>query len=147
MNTKQNYINQVQKQMDKYTDKLSKIDDLLKSTKSKGRSELLSQRENLQDKFDSAEKMLKKVSSSSEEDYEKIKDNAVGVFENVKDAFHDFSNFFTLEQLYHTKDEIIDYGNDKLNEVEKFIKERPLTVAVCAVGIGFLVGAILARSK
>ena len=147
MNTKQSYTNQVQKQMDKYKDKLSKIDDLLKNTKSKGRSELVSQRENLQDKFDEAEKMLKKVSSSSEETYEKIKENAVEIFENVRDAFHDFSSFLTMEQLYRTKDEIIDYGHDKLDEAEKLIKERPLTVAACAMGIGFLIGAFLTRPK
>lgn len=147
MNTKQNYINQVQKQMDKYKDKLSKIDDLLKSTKSKEKSELLSQRENLQDKFDEAEKMLKKVSSSSEEAYEKIKDNATEIFENVKDAFHDFSHFLTMAHLYRTKDEIVDYGSDKLDEAEKLIKERPLMAAACAIGIGFLIGTLLTRSK
>ena len=69
------------------------------------------------------------------------------VFDNVKDAFYDFSNFLTMEQLYRTKDEIIDYGNDKLDEVEKLIKERPLTVAACAIGIGFLIGVLLTRSK
>jgi len=147
MNTKESYTKKVQKQMDKYKDKLSKIDDSLKNTKSKGRAELLSQRDNLQEKFDEAEKMLKKVSSSSEEAYEKIKENAVEVFENVQDAFHEFSSFLSMEQLYRTKDEIIDYGSDKLDEAEKLIKERPLTVAACAIGIGFLIGAFLTRSK
>ncbi len=147
MNTKESYTKQVQSQMDKYQDKLSKIDDLLKSTKSKGRSELMSQRESLRDKFDEAEKMLKKVSSSSEEAYEKIKDNAVEIYENVRDAFHDFSSYLTMEQLYRTKDEIIDYGHDKLEEAEKLIKERPLTVAACAIGVGFMIGVFLTRSK
>lgn len=147
MNTKESYTKKVQQQMDKYKDKLSKIDDLLKNSQSKSKSELLSQRENLQEKFDEAEKMLKKVMSSSEENYEKIKENAIEIFENVQEAFHEFSSFLTIEQLYRAKDEIIDYGGDKLDEAERFIKNRPLTVAACALGIGFLLGTILMRSK
>ena len=76
MDTKENYTKQVKNQMEKYKDKLSKIDDLLKNTTSKGRGELLSQRGNLQDKYDKAEKMLREVTASSDEAYEKIKDTA-----------------------------------------------------------------------
>lgn len=147
MNTKEAYTNQVQKQMEKYKDKLPKIDDLLKNSKSEWGAELLSQRENLQDKFNEAEKMLRRVSSSSEDAYEKIKEDALEVFEEVKEAFQEFSSFLTLEQLYRAKEEILDYGNDKLDEVESFIKNRPLSVAVCAIGVGFLIGKLLSHSK
>lgn len=147
MNMKENYTNQAQKQMDKYKDKLFKIDDLLKSPQSRGRSALVSQRENLQGKFDEAEKVLKQISSSSEETFEKTKDSAVEIFENLRDAFQDFSSFTTIEQLYRTKDEILDYSQDKLDEAQKLIKERPLMVAACAIGLGFLIGVLLTRSK
>lgn len=147
MSDKEKYTKQAQAQMDKYKNKISKIDDLLKSYKSSGRSELLAQKENLQDKFDQAEKMLKKIKSSSEENYEELKENAAEIFENVKDAFQEFSSFLSMEQLYRTKDEIVDYGNEKLDEVQTFVKERPLTVAACAMGIGFVIGLLLTRSK
>jgi ElaB/YqjD/DUF883 family membrane-anchored ribosome-binding protein len=147
MNPKEHYTKQVQNQMEKYKDKLSKIDDLLNNTNSQRRSELLSQRENLQDKFDKAEKILKEITASSDENYEKIKDKAVEVFDDVKEAFHEFSSFLTMEQLYRTKEEIIDFSNDKLEEIETFVKKRPITIAACAIGIGFLIGTLLTRSK
>ena len=147
MSTKDDYIKQAQKNMDKYKDKISKIDNLLEKYKSEGNSDLLAQRENLKDKFDQAEKMLKKITSSSEENYEKIKESAAEVFDNVKEAFHDFSSFLTIEQLSRAKDEIVDFGNEKLDEVQSFIKKRPLTIAAWAVGIGFLIVTLLTRSK
>jgi len=147
MSKKEDYIKQAEKQMDKYKDKISKIDNLLENTKASGKSELLAQRENLKDKFDQAEQMLKKIKSGSEENYEKIKENAAEIFDNVKEAFHEFSSFLTMEQLYRTKDEIVDYGNEKLDEVQSFVKERPLTVAAWAMGIGFIIGTLFTRSK
>lgn len=147
MSTKENYMKQIQDQMEKYKNKLSKIDELLKNSKSKGRSELLDQRKNLQEKFDEAEDMVKKISNSSEEAYEKIKENAVEVFDSVKEAFQDFSSFCSLNHLQEAKDEMIELGSEKLDEIESLIKNRPLTAAACAMGIGFLIGALLTRSK
>lgn len=147
MSTRENYTKQIQNQLIEYKDKLSKIDDLLKNSKSKRRAELLTQRKTLQDKFDEAEQMLKKVTAASEENYEKIKETAVEVFDNVKEAFQDFSSFLSLDHLYETKDEIIDYGEEKLDEIETLIKNRPLTATVCALSIGFLIGTLLTRSK
>lgn len=147
MSKKDNYIKKAEKQMDKYKDKISKIDNLLKNTKASGKSELLAQRENLKDKFDEAEQILKKIKSGSEENYEKIKENAAEIFDNVKEAFNEFSSFLSLEHLYRTKDEIVDYGNEKLDEVQSFAKERPLTIAAWAMGIGFIIGTLCTRSK
>ncbi|OJW52645.1 MAG: hypothetical protein BGO67_09250 [Alphaproteobacteria bacterium 41-28] len=147
MSTKENYIKQAEKQMEKYRDKISKIDDLLKNKKESGESELLAHRENLKDKFDQAEKMLKKIKSGSEENYEKIKENATEIFESLKEAFHEFSSFLSMEQLSRTKDVVIDYGNEKLDEFQSFVKERPLTIAAWAMGIGFIIGTLFTRSK
>ncbi|OJW50236.1 MAG: hypothetical protein BGO67_02600 [Alphaproteobacteria bacterium 41-28] len=147
MNGKENYIKQVQENMGKYKDKLSKIDELLESYKSNNKPKFLAQRNTLKDKFDQAEQMLKEITSSSEEDVEKIKENAGEIFDNLKEAFHEFSSFLTIEQLSRTKDEIVNFSNEKLDEVQNFIKEHPLTVAAWTVGIGFLIGALLTRSK
>lgn len=147
MSTKDDYIKQAQQSVDKYKDKISKIDNLLEKYKGEGKSDLFAHRENLKDKFDQAEKMLKKITSSSEENYEKIKETASEVFGNVKEAFHDFSSFLTLDQLSRAKDEVVDFGNEKLDEIQSYIKKRPLTIAAWAVGIGFLIGTLFTRSK
>jgi ElaB/YqjD/DUF883 family membrane-anchored ribosome-binding protein len=52
-----------------------------------------------------------------------------------------------MEQLSHAKDEIIDFSSEKLGEVENFIKKRPLKAAAWAMGIGFIAGLILTRTK
>ncbi|MBS0271835.1 MAG: DUF883 family protein [Proteobacteria bacterium] len=130
-----------------YKEKISKIDDLLKKYKLNNRDQLLLQRDSLKDKLDQGEKMLKKVKSSSEENYEQIKESALEVFDNVKEAFHDFSNVLSLEHLNHAKDEIVDYSNEKLDEMHTLIKKHPLTMAAWAVGVGFIIGTLFMRSK
>ncbi len=147
MTNKETYTKKVQKQMEKYQEKISKIDDLLKDSKASGKAALLSQQNTLKDKFKEGEKMLKKIESSTEEGFENIKESAVEIFDEVKDAFHEFSHFLSLNQLSHAKDEIVDYGNEKLDDVQALVKNHPLTVAACAVGIGFIIGAYLTRSK
>lgn len=147
MSTKKDYIKQTQKTMDKYNDKISKIDTFLKNYKGENRSELLTHRKDLTDKLGQAEKVFKDVQSSSEDSYEKIKESATEIFENVKEAFHEFSSFLTMEQLTQAKDEIIDLSNEKLEDVQGFIKERPITAAAWAMGIGFVIGILLTRTK
>ncbi len=83
----------------------------------------------------------------SEENYEKIKENAGEIFDDVKEGFHEFSSLLTMEQLHRAKEEIVDFGNEKLDEIQSLIKERPLTIAAWAIGIGFLIGTLWIRSK
>lgn len=147
MMEKEDYIEQLEANMKKYNEKISKIDRALENYKSDNKSALLAQRENLKEKFEQGEQMLKKIKSATEDNYEKIQENAAEIFESIKEAFHEFSNFLTMEQLSRTKDEIMDYGNEKLDEVQSFIKNRPLTMAVWAMGIGFLIGTLFTRSK
>ena len=147
MNTKKDYIEQIQNDIDKYKDKISKIDILLENYNSNNKSELLDHRKNLKDKFEKAESMLEKIKSGGEEEYEKIKGEASEVFDGVKEAFHEFSSFLTIEQLYRAKDEIIDYGNEKLDEAQELLKQHPLTAAASALTLGFVIGSLFTRSK
>lgn len=127
--------------------KINFLDELLESYKSNSKPKFLAQRNTLKDKFDQAEQMFKEITSFSEENVEKIKENAGEIFDNLKEAFHEFSSFLTMEQLSRTKDEIVNFSNEKLDEVQNFIKEHPLNVAAWTMGIGFLIGTLLTRSK
>lgn len=147
MTSKQDYIKEAEKQMDKYKTKISKIEEFLKGYKSEGREQFLAHQNDLQDKFNQAEKMLKKITDSSEKEYEQIKESATKIFDDVKEAFYEMSSFLTFEQLSRAKDEVIDFGNEKLDEAQTYIKEHPLTAAAWAVGIGFLIGSLITRSK
>lgn len=147
MSDKEDYTKKIQKNMDKYKDKISRIDHFLGNAKANGREALLSQRDSLKEKLTDGEKMLQKVQSSSEDGYEKIKESAAEVFEELQAAFHEFSNFLTMEQLYRTQDELIEFGNEKIEDVQELVKNNPLTILACAIGVGFLVGTLLTRSK
>lgn len=147
MRTKQEYIEQIQNNIDKYKDKISKIDKLLENYNPNNKSELLNHRKNLKNKFEKAEGMLEKVKSAGEEEYEKIKEEASEVFDGIKEAFHEFSSFLTIEELYHVKDEIVDYGNEKLDEAQELLKQHPLTAAASALTLGFIIGSFFTRSK
>jgi hypothetical protein len=57
MDTKKDYIKEIQKSMDKYKDKSSKIDNFLHNYKGVNKSELLAHRDDLTDKLNQAEKI------------------------------------------------------------------------------------------
>jgi len=147
MKTKEDYIEQIQKNIDKYKDKISKTDKLLENYHSNNKSELLDHRKNLKNKFEKAEGMLEKIKFAGEKEYEQIKEEASEVFDGIKEAFHEFSSFLTIEQLYHAKDEIIDYGNEKLDEAQELLKQHPLAAAASALTLGFIIGSLFTRSK
>ncbi len=147
MAKKEDYIKEIEASMEKYKGKISKIDNLLENYKAENKSDLIAQRQNLKEKFEQGEKMLKQIKSSSEESYEKIRESAGEVFEGIKDAFYELSHFLTMDQLSRTKDEMIDLGNEKVEEIQNFIKDHPLATATWAMGIGFLVGTLYTRSK
>ena len=68
-------------------------------------------------------------------------------FEGIKEGFREFSTLLTMEQLWRAKDEITDYGQEKIDELQECIKKRPLLTAVCALGAGLLLGTLLKIRK
>lgn len=148
MNEKNYYINQIQKQMEQYREKISKIDNLLQTYNLSGRRMALShQRENLEGKLKQAEAIFRDLQVSSGENFEKIKEDVKNIFDDIKEAFYDFSNILAMEQIYHAKDQIISFSNEKVEEAQNLVKNHPLTMTVGAVSIGFIIGILLARSR
>lgn len=147
MNKKDKYIKDLQIKMKKYKHKILEIDAQMKQKRFRDKPDLLSESKSLKEKFKQAEHIFKKLSSASQENFEEIKESSVEIFDALKEAFRDFSSLLTMDQVYHTKDDIVEYGNEKVAEVEKYIKKKPLVSAACALGIGFLIGKILTRSK
>lgn len=147
MNEKEEYIKKFQDQMDKYKNKISQIDNFLENYTSGDRESLTAQRADLKNKFDEAEQMLKKIQASSDDTFEKIKENASEIFDAVKDAFYNLFHLLTLEKLYRAKDEIINLSNEKVHEIDDLIKSHPFISIGSALGIGFIIGTLLARSK
>ncbi|MBY0500525.1 MAG: hypothetical protein K2P93_00800 [Alphaproteobacteria bacterium] len=147
MATKEAYLSELEAQMEKYKNKISKIDELVSNYKSSNKKQLMAERDSLKEKFQEGENTLKKIKSSSEDNYEKIKEASLETFENLKEAFYEFSNLLTMEQLTKAKNEIVEFGDEKLDEIEDYIKKRPLLIVGCALGMGFLIGTLLRSSK
>ena len=47
----------------------------------------------------------------------------------------------------NAKNEIVHYGAERAHDLEDKIKSNPFTTAAIALGVGFVVGDILSRSK
>jgi len=147
MDTKEDYIKELEKNMDKYKNKISKVDSLLANYNSSNKAELLNQHQSLKHKFVDCGDILKEIKSAGEEEYEQIKEKSSEIFEDIKNAFEEFSSFLTMEQLCLVKDEIVDFGNEKLAEVQELLKQHPLTAAASALILGFIIGTLFTRSK
>lgn len=147
MEKNEKYIKSLESSMKKYQEKIASIDSLLKEYKAHNKEHLMAGRDDIKEKLKKAEDIFKKLKSSSKENYDEIKSSSLDAVDALKEAFHDFSGLLTLDQLYYAKDEIAEYGCRKVNQVEDYIKQKPLASAACALGIGFLVGIYLMRSK
>ncbi len=151
MANKEKYIKDFESSVKKYNAKLSKIESQIKASKEHNKAHLLAEREELKQKIKQADAILKKLNSSSKENFEEIKESAAETLGSLSEAFHDFSKLLTKDELkghlHHAKDEITAYGGDKATKVGNYIKQKPLTAAACAFGIGVAIGLFLTRSK
>lgn len=147
MSTKEAYIKEIEHSLENYKNKISRIEELLNDYKGNNKQELLNQKNILQEKFDDGRKMLRQIQAASEQEYEKMRDSAVTLFDSIKDAFYDFSHFLTIEQLSRAKKELSQLGSQTMDEAEDLIKHHPLSIAAGALSLGFIVGTLFARSK
>jgi ElaB/YqjD/DUF883 family membrane-anchored ribosome-binding protein len=129
MVNKEKYIKDLESTLEKYANKYSELDSKLKNYKAHDKKQLEVERKDLTKKL------------------EEIKDSAGEIFEALGDAFQDFSNLLTMDQIYHVKDEVAAYGCERVEDVEGYIKKKPLVCVAVALGVGVLLGTILMRSK
>lgn len=141
------YIQEMESHMEKYKNKISKLEKFLNDYKSEDKAHLVSETNSLKDKLKKGEAILKKLQSSTEENYEEIREGFVKSFDAIKEGFREFSTLLTMEQLWHAKDEVTEYGQEKIDELQDYIKKRPVLIASCALGLGLLVGAFLQARK
>jgi ElaB/YqjD/DUF883 family membrane-anchored ribosome-binding protein len=147
MVNKEKYIKDLESTLEKYANKYSELDSKLKNYKAHDKKQLEVERKDLTKKLEQAEAIFTKLKAASQENFEEIKDSAGEIFEALGDAFQDFSNLLTMDQIYHVKDEVAAYGCERVEDVEGYIKKKPLVCVAVALGVGVLLGTILMRSK
>jgi ElaB/YqjD/DUF883 family membrane-anchored ribosome-binding protein len=102
---------------------------------------------NLQKLFIDAEKAYTKLKNSASDDFEDLKDGAHEVFDNLKTELRDISQNISVDALKEKGEELVSYGQDKLDELEDRIAERPLASVLLAFGAGLLLANLLRGSK
>lgn len=147
MTKNEKFLKRIESSLERYKDKISKIDELLATYKSPDKAHLVSESKKIKETLKKADIAVKKLQSSSQDTFDEIKDYSLEIFDTLNESFNELSSYLTIDQLSHYKDEITNYGCDKMNEVQDYIKKNPLTCAAYALGIGFIIGKLLGRSK
>ena len=147
MDKKDKFIKKTESTLEKYKDKIEKIDTLLANYKSTDKALLVTESKKIKENLKKADVAFKKLQSSSQDTFEEIKEYSLEIFDKLNDSFDEFSTHFTVDQLHHYKDEIANYGSEKISQAQSYIKKNPFTCAAYALGIGFILGKLLGRSK
>lgn len=128
-------------------DKIKIIESSLKKAKSQAKEKLLSEKQELQKKLKLAEDIYQKLESAPPGSYGDLKAVSSALFDYLKGNVQEYTHLLSMDPVYHAKDDVIEFSCEKAAQVEKCIKEKPLLSAACALGIGFILGALLTRSK
>jgi len=102
---------------------------------------------NLQKLLIDAENAYGKLKNAASDDFEDVKDAAHEVFDNLKDELKDISKMISADTLKEKGEDLVHYGQDKLDELEDRIAERPLAAVLLAFGAGLLLSNLLRGSK
>ena len=147
MTKNEKFLKGIESTLERYKTKISKIDGLLTDYKSPEKAHLVSESKKIRKNIEKAETAFQKLQSASQDKFEDIKESSLEIFDSLNEAFGEFSAHFTIDQLHHYKDEIKHYGNDKIIEAQEYIKKNPIACAAIALGIGYVIGKLLNRSK
>ncbi|HUX79994.1 MAG TPA: DUF883 C-terminal domain-containing protein [Alphaproteobacteria bacterium] len=147
MTKNEKFLKGIESTLKRYKNKISKIDDLIAKNKSPAKAALAEESKNIKESLKKAEGAFQKLQTASQDKFEGIKESSAEIFDTLHNAFDEFSSHLTVDQLNHYKDEVANYGCDKMCDAQDYIKKNPLTAAACALGIGFVIGKLLSRSK
>lgn len=100
---------------------------------------------NLQKLFIDAEKAYGKLKNAAAGDFEEIKEATQEIFDDLKEELKDISQSISIESLKEKGEELVHYGQDKLDDLEDRIAERPLASILLAFGAGLLLANLLRR--
>ena len=146
MEDKDKFMNSLENNLSRYERKISKASKAMENYPASERDSISSEIENLKEKYKDAQKVFQDMKYATEDNWNTLKDSSAEVFKALKEAFTEFSGYISLDQLNHVKEEVMDYGHEKLDDLSNCIKRKPISAALWAMGIGFMLGKIL-RSK
>lgn len=140
-------LKELEAEIKKFKAKVKVIENSLKKASAQGKEKLLSEKQELQKKLKLAEDIYKKLKSAPPGNYGDIKAVSSALFDYLKGNVQGYSQLLSMDPVYKTKDEVVDFSCEKVAQVEECIKKKPLLSAACALGIGFILGKLLTRSK
>ena len=145
MDNRTQYLNEIDSNLKKYREKISKMNNVVKNSSHKNKDILLS--EDLEKKYQKAEDIFKKLKSSSQENFAEIKAASTEIFDSLSQSFDKVTQLISEEDLNRLKKEAVKFGVQKASEAGGLVKKHPLTFLTGAFGVGILIGLFFNRFK
>ncbi len=147
MTKNEKFLKGIESTLEKYKNKILKIDDLMKKYKSPDKAHLLSESKKIKEILKKTEVTFKQLQATSQDKFEDMKESFLEIFDSLSESLNELLSHLTIDQFHYYKDEITNYGCDKMEDAQAYIKKNPLTCAAWALGIGFILGKLISRSK
>lgn len=145
-NNRDKFLSSLEDTLNQYEYKIKKLSKNMANSTSEGKESLSQALKNIQKKYQKAEKVYQNLKGATESNWEEIKSQASEIFDELYDAFNEITDNFSWNHLNQVTEEVMDYGQEKLDQLSDCIKKKPFTSALWALGIGFVLGKIL-RTK
>ncbi|MGI4851734.1 MAG: hypothetical protein ACRYGR_07310 [Janthinobacterium lividum] len=146
MEDKDKFMSGLENNLSRYERKISKASKAMQNYPESERESYNSEIENIKEKYKDAQKVFQDMKYATEDNWNTLKDSSGEVLKSLKEAFNEFSGYISLDQVNQVKEDVMDYGHEKLDDLSNCIKKKPISAALWAMGIGFVLGKIL-RSK
>lgn len=147
MNDKEKYLTDMQKNLDRYQRKFENASKSVANYSAQKKDQANSEIEHLKGRLDSAQQVYGDLKKATADNWDSLKDTASEAFRDLKDGFYEYADYLSLESLGHVKDEVMDYGQERMNDLSDCIKKKPFTSAAWALGIGFILGKMMTKAK
>lgn len=139
MTEKTKYLNDLKKELNNYTTKLSRIQKEFKNN-TEGNVDQITQ--SLQEILKEAGTAYGKLESASAEQWEPIKAITAAAFSNLRSTFQEKLKDSGI-QMKEFAEKIGENCQVQLEHVEDYVKEHPLKSILIALGAGLIIGKIL----
>lgn len=139
MSNNKNYLKELRKSLDDYTNKVSEIQNSFKNDSKKDTHTISQSLKNILQK---AEKAYVELESASAEEWEPLKEQAEEIFENVKESFNKALSSST-GQVKAYVDEVEEFSQETIDSAGEYIKKNPFKSILLATGLGYILGRTL----
>lgn len=139
MSINREFIDDFEKMIKKYRARLDKVLDQTQE-KLEDNTGFKDQVQALERLLRDADQLFNHLKDATEETWAELYDKSVSVLQSLKNAFYELLKKANVNSIDKLKNDAYDLGQENLEKFEQYAQEKPMTVALAALGVGFLVG-------